>query len=788
MNLIIRNLLHVIRRFKLATSLNILGLSVAFAAFMVIMMQLDYNFGFDRFHKNSDKIFRYEIRGIFGMDNAYKPIIARPFSELIFKSSPHIVASTIILPMGGEIFFRVENSGNYFKEGAINVTPEFTEVFSFDFVEGYENALSIPDNVIIPLSLSQKLFGNESAVGQQLTFIVGEIRQAQIGAVYRDFPRNSIINNYIYSAIPEDENRQNWGAWDYVAYVRLDNAANVPTVIESFKQTFESIFGQSFDLDDPAFNIRLTALPDIHFATDVFFDNAPKASKQTLMILLAIAIAIVVIAGINFTNFSTALMPMRARKINTQRVLGAQQRTVRLVLVFEAIAFCLLSYLLALGFVWLFGNSPLASLTDADLLLSAQRQIVVGTALVALLVGLLAGLYPARKMTSFVPALALKGNFGLSPKGKKLRNVLIGIQYIASFTLIIGTSFMFLQNHFMQNAPLGYDQDKIITVGIRQQQIQEQRDVLANKLKTHSTIADVTFGEILLGGFDFVTTWGGQPYKDGEISFQVAPVDYNFLSVLGIEVVEGRDFRREDTSVLRGALIFNETARREFDLELNTRVADREIIGFIPDIKLTSLRLAIAPMAFYVRGTENWGRQPNVVYVRVVQGANLREARKHIQSTLAEFDPNFPFEIRFYDQILQELYEKERALSSLILLFSLIAIFISIVGVFGLVVFDSECRRKEIGIRKVLGASTFGIIVMFNKAYSKILLICFVAAVPLAWYAVSRWLENFAYRTPMYWWVYLLAFLAVSAITVLTVTIQNWRVANDNPVKSIKTE
>ena len=784
MNLIIRNLLHVIRRFKLAASLNILGLSVAFAAFMVIMMQLDYNFGFDRFHKHSDKIFRYEIRGIFGMDNVYKPIIARPFSEHIFASSPHIVAGAII-SHEGEVFFRVEDTGNYFKEMAVNVTPEFTEVFTFDFVEGYENALNVPDNVIIPLSLSRKLFGNESAVGQQLTFIVGETRQAQIGAVYRDFPRNSIVNNYIYSAVPDDENRQNWGSWDYVAYVRLDDAANVPTVIENFTQIFESIFGQSFDMEN--LGIRLTALPDIHFAADVMFDTAPKASKQALMILLAIAIAIVVIAGINFTNFSTALTPMRIRKINTQRVFGAQKRTIRLALVFEAIAFCLISYLLAFGFIWLFQNSPLASLVDADLSLSAQQQIVFGTALVALLVGLLAGIYPARKMTSFAPALALKGNFALSPKGKKIRNTLIGIQYIASLTLIIGTSFMYLQNHFMQNSPLGYERDEIITVDIRQ--IQDQRDVFVNQLKTHSAIKDVTFSDRFLGSSDMVTTFGGQRYKDTEISFQISRVHYNFLSVMGIEITEGRDFRREDEYAEQGALIFNETARRMYDLEVNTSIdGGGEIIGFMPDIKITSFRLAISPMAFLVLGTEHWGRQPNAAYVRVTQGANLREARKHIQNTLAEFDPNFPFEIRFYDEILQELYEKERALSSLILLFSLIAIFISIVGVFGLVVFDSECRRKEIGIRKVLGASVFGIVLMFNKTYFKILLICFVVAVPLAWYAVSRWLENFAYRTPMYWWIYLLAFVAVGAITVLTVTIQNWRVANDNPVKSIKVE
>ena len=193
-------------------------------------------------------------------------------------------------------------------------------------------------------------------------------------------------------------------------------------------------------------------------------------------------------------------------------------------------------------------------------------------------------------------------------------------------------------------------------------------------------------------------------------------------------------------------------------------------------------------MAFYVWGIENWNRQLNQAYIRVKSGTNIRAAISQINATLADIHPNHTFEVRFFDEVLQRLYEKEISLSTLITLFSLIAIFISIVGVFGLVVFDSECRRKEIGIRKVLGASTMGIIVMFNKSYFRILVICFVIAAPAACYTVNVWLQNFAYKTPMYWWVYLLAFLAVSVITVCTVTFQNWRVASDDPVKAIKSE
>jgi putative ABC transport system permease protein len=264
---------------------------------------------------------------------------------------------------------------------------------------------------------------------------------------------------------------------------------------------------------------------------------------------------------------------------------------------------------------------------------------------------------------------------------------------------------------------------------------------------------------------------------------------------MGIEITEGRDFRAGDANVQYGVYVFNETARNKYNLEVGTTIegfgegiSGGEIIGFISDLKFTSFRKAVEPMAFYVWGTENWSRQPNEAYIKVKAGADKRAAMMYIHSTLAEFGPNYTFNVRFYDDVVQKLYEKEIAVSLLITLFSLIAIFISIVGIFGLVVFDSECRRKEIAIRKVLGASVFDIVFMFNKAYFKILAVCFVAAAPLAWYAVTRWLQNFAYKTPMYWWVYLLAFAAVAAITAGTVTFQNWRAANDHPLKAIKSE
>ena len=788
MNPILRNFLSVIRRFKLTVILNILGLSVAFAAFMVIMMQLHYDFGFDKFHKDYDKIFRVEYIG----GTSAQANICPPLADRFIESSPYILAGAIEqMRLGTMRFHLVEDEArNVYEESSSMVSSTFFDVFSFDFMEGSnEGFIDIESgNIFIPLSMAKKLFGNEPAVGKQIMREDGAgIRT--IKAVYRDFPKNSIVGNHLYSAFQEGVLKDAWNQWSYIAYIRVNDVANASMLFDNFKRNFDGtvFWGENFNWDEAGVSMRLTPLADLHYITGVEYDFAPKAGKQTLMILFAIAIVIIVIAAINFTNFSTALTPMRVKSINTQRVLGARRKTLRLSIASEAVVVSLLSYLIAILFIIVFNNTSLSKLIDAESLIAANPLIVGGTALVALLAGTFAGLYPAFYITSFAPALVLKGSFGLSPKGKRLRNTLIGIQFIASFALIIGASFMYLQNYFMQNSPLGYDKDELVTVDIGR--IQSSREAIINQLKTYSGIEDVTYGKSLLSSSDNYMGWG-LSYKGEGIQFQSLPVHYTFLKVMGIEVTEGRDFRAEDANMQKGVYVFNEAARKKYNMELGTRIdgIDGEIIGFVPDVKFTSFRKEVEPMAFYVWGTENWGDRSNMTYIKVKAGADKRAAMSYVRSTLAEFNSEYTFNVRFYDEILQRLYEKEIALNSLITLFSLLAIFISIVGVFGLVVFDSECRRKEIAIRKVLGASTIGIIIMFNKAYFKILVICFIVAASLAWYAVTRWLENFAYRTPMYWWVYLIAFVAVGIITAATVTFQNWRVASANPVNAIKSE
>lgn len=592
--------------------------------------------------------------------------------------------------------------------------------------------------------------------------------------------------------MPPKENYDEWGNQNYFFFFRLDDPSNAADVRSNFKKNFDASqqFGKDFNWEKGGLELMMTPLPELHFLTNVSYDSMPKASRQTVRVLFAIAFIILLIAGINFTNFSTALTPMRIKSINTQKVLGSPDSVLRTGLLLEAVIVSILAYLISLGLLFIAGLSFITSLVDADMAFSAQSAIIIITAVIAVVVGVLAGIYPACYITSFPPALVLKGSFGLSPKGRILRSTLVSIQFVASFILIIGSLFMFLQNRYMQNTPLGYDKDELIVIELNNK-INENRSVLVSEVKSFSGIEDITYAEQVLSSRDYYMGWG-RTFKDKDINFQCIPVSPSFLRVMGITVTDGRDFRDEDDLKDTGCYIFNEKAREMYELELGDKIEKDEIIGFIPNVKFASFRNEVSPMTFYVWGKYRWGSEGdkyyNAAYVKVKAGSDLRAAMKHIKASLTKIDPVYPFKTSFYNEILQRTYEKELKISNLITLFSVIAIFISIVGVFGLVVFESEYRRREVAVRKVLGSSTSQILVLFNKGYLFILIICFILAAPVAFYGVYRWLENFAYRTPMYWWVFLVSFILVSIITFITVTFQNWHVANSNPVDSMKTE
>ena len=566
MKTILRNFFSVLRRFKTASVLNVLGLSIAFVAFMLIMMQVNYDYTFDRSHRNADAIFRVDI--VHGSKGS-QAIICRPFARAFAGSSPLIEEGCLLSAWTESRFFYIEDGGQRtsYKEDAWNVTPGVLEVFRFDMLEGSERSLDEPNSVVLPESMARKIFGDESAVGKQL-ISANPMEDAKIvKGVYKDFPRNSALKNVMYTSMSPKENYDNWGNWNYFFFVRLGEGMDKAEVLDNFKRNFNAkeAFGNEFEWgEENSLDLRLTSLPDVHFLNNVDFDSMPKASRQTLLVLFSIAFVILIIAGINFTNFSTALTPMRIKSINTQKVLGSSDRTLRGSLLVEAVCVSLFAYLLSLLFLYIIPKTPVVSLVDADISFGAQPMIIAGTAVIAAIVGVLAGLYPSYYVTSFPPALVLKGSFGLSLAGRRMRSVLVGVQFVASFILIIGSLFMYLQNHYMQNAPLGYDKEEMIIVHLNDN-INKNRDAFTDRLKSFSGVEDVTYSQFLLSSQDQYMGWG-RDYNGNNINFQCLPVSSSFLKVMGIEVKEGRDFRLEDDQKETGCYIFNEKAKAQYEL------------------------------------------------------------------------------------------------------------------------------------------------------------------------------------------------------------------------------
>lgn len=786
MKVLLRNFLVLFRRFRLAMTLNVLGLSVAFTTFMVILMQWQYDMDFDKETPNSERIFRVDR---YFEDGTQQAVFARPFAELLSQASPHIEGVALRNAFGNTVFFLLDDGQGEqhgYQETMISVSPSFPKVFSFKMLEGSADVLNEPNQVLTPASMARKFFGNESAVGKRLnTDFLRFVKNGvyYVGGVFEDFPANTSVSNTLYCSFNND-NKTAWNNWNYNFYILLDDPASA----EGMEETMIA-YAQRMNSDMEAWaadNIIVTPLRDLHFRTNAIFDNTPKAERSTVILLFTIAWVVLIIAAINFTNFSTALAPVRMRCINTQRVLGCTVGEMRRALIGEAVIISFSAYLFSLFWLYLFGKSSLVSLVATPVAITDQIGLVLLTALISVGIGIAAGAYPAYYMTSFQPALVLKGAFGLSPAGRRLRSLLLGFQFVASFALIIGALFMFLQNRYTQKTSLGYDKDALVLADLSNK-TRGSREAVKSSLAAIPGVEGVTFSRDILSGSDDYMKWG-RDFKGEYVDFVVLPVDYTYLRTLGISVEQGRDFLASDAREGRdgGSLIMNHTAAQQYGIGVGDVIEGMPVVGIIPDIHFASMRREIGPMAFLAAGS--YWYSPNYLYIKLHPGTDLFAARDQIASVLSSFDPDYPFDLRFYDTVLENLYQSERSLGTLVFLFSLLAIFISIVGVFGLVVFDSEYKRKEIGIRKVMGATTQEILWMFNRSYLRMLSICFVIATPLAWYAVHAWLQNFAYKTPMYVWVYAAAFVIVALITIATVTYQNWRAANANPVESIKTE
>lgn len=811
MKIAFRNFLTTLRRYKISSLLNVIGLTLAFTAFYVIMTQVWWELGYNRSLHEADRIYLVEN------EDWYEP---GKWSSWLNRPVPErVIASTAGVEVGGcmwggfgsgTCWTSNEPSFGYNKFSAScgSVSLPFLDVFAFRSVEGDVHDLGKPKSVIVSREAAERM---RVGVGSLIWVDTDEPQPdgaMEVVAVFEDFPDNSLLGECEVVKNLGETNLYTTSEWSFNYFVKFRPGAdpdefarqwtNVNQEMQREAAEKRAAAGDAADDDDESgiYGVRLSPVSDLYFESD---SQAPcrQGSVVTTYTLLGIAVLVIVLAFINFVNFFFALVPVRIRTVNTFKVFGAPASSLRFNFVFEAFGLVLIALLAAWYVSFALQGTEFASYISASLALSQNLEVVGLVAVVAFVMALAASLYPAWYITSFAPALVVKGSFGGTRSGRRLRTLLLGVQFFISIGLIIATSFIRLQHDYMMHYDMGFDKENLLAVRLSERGAVSY-DALRQKLLSDPQVKDVTGATSRLVSVGRMG-WGRE-FKGRQVAFQSYVVQPDFLRVMGIPITDGRDFLESDFDKELGTMIFNEAARREFEMQVGDRIngfvsPDEQIVGFCADFNFKPLQYGVSPFCFYLLPKkiqqENYWHLPHVVYVRMTPGADIAAVTAHIRRCIAEVDPRTEpgdIVVRVFDEELGLEYDNERKLTAIVGLFALLAVVIALMGVFGLVLFETQHRRREIAVRRVMGASRGEILAMFNRRYVMLVAVCFVLAVPVSIWAVRHWLAGFAYAVPLYWWVFALALAGVLAVMALTVTVRSWRAVNENPAESVKSE
>ncbi|MBR3513587.1 MAG: FtsX-like permease family protein [Bacteroidaceae bacterium] len=806
------SLFYLARRFKTATALNLLGLTVAFAAFYLFMTQVRYNAGYNRSFPDAERILRVEAK--MNQDSPWGTHCNRPLLEYMIQM-PEVVSGTITSIFTGVWdFYLGESPITYSTSNVRNESG--LETFGMECLDGKLHWDEGEKGILIPASMAERFLGTTMAAGRHLWDGKDSIR---VQGVYRDLPANTFLTNIPSNEYPingvffamSDENRHNFSEWSYVGYLHIYDTVDLDAFCAEFRERCKTAVrkavlaenAEEYDKASPEEKAEMEQQVDDYFGkfdlratpiTETYFSGVggnDRGNRTVHLILIWACVIILVVAAINFLNFTLAEAPMRVKGVNTRRVLGSTLWSLRLGLIGEAVATSLVAFALSLGLVHLLSEwPPIAELFSGDISLTANLPSVVPVlAALSVVIGIVAGTYPAFFVTSFQPALALKGSFGLTPKGRRLRTGLVALQLFVSLVLVAFIGILYLQSHFIFHSDYGYDKDQIIYAQLPAE-LMQKKDAIRSELMQMGGVEEVSYSNFVLGSQTQYMGWG-RGTGDKAVTFTCLPVDWRYLRTMGIKVIEGRDFNEHDGD----CYIINEAARKRWSwIEMDKPLTDNDlpVVGVCENIRYGSVRQDRAedPVAFVILGESyaQWGDRLGTLNAHLGAGVDKVELRRTIEEKLVEMNGGNAVTVRFLDQILENLYQEEFRFIRQVLLFSIICLVITLIGVFCLTLFETEYRRKEIGIRKVFGSTEEAILLMLSRRYVLLILLAFVLAAPLAWYIGRQWLMSFAERTPIYWWLFPLALLAVSAITLATVGIQGWRAATENPVRSIKTE
>jgi putative ABC transport system permease protein len=786
--------------------INITGLAVGLSACLLIGLYVKHELSYDQFHEKASRIYRVNMELRFG-DNHMHLAVANPVFGETAKREIQLVEQTTRLQWYGSVLIKKGNEN--IREGNIAwADSTIFDVFTLPVISGDpKTALTEPNSIVITESVARKYFDRTDVVGE--TFTINNTQSRKITAVIKNLPTN--MHFQFTSFVPIVENKyateNTWtGNQNWNTYLLLKEGASVEALTEQLNKMVDRHLGpqlkaiigktlEEFKGEGNYFKASVTSLPDIHLYSNRIGELFGSGNIQYVYIFSAIAACILFIAIINFMNLATARSANRAREVGMRKVMGSMKSALIGQFITESVLTCAAAMLIAVAItvtIFPLFNELTGKPINSSILFTPQ--VLMGLLVLTMVVGVLSGSYPAFYLSAFQPVAVLKGKLS-SGKRSGFRNVLVVFQFGASVLLIAGTMIVFRQLQYIQKKDLGYNREQMLIIN-NIDQLGDRTQAFKTALSQVQGVESTTVtGFIPVNYYRSNDSYFTSPALDVKdmISMQEWVIDEDYLTTLGMQLLEGRNFSA-DIAADTGALILNESAakflgaedileRKLYNIvdEQTKTIQELRVIGVVKDFNFSSLREHVRPLVF------RFGTNKGGMTVRL-QTADLTGAVEAIQAKWKSIASDLPFEYSFMDADFDQLYKGERQSGKLITYFASLSILISCLGLFGLATFMAEQRTKEIGIRKVMGASVPGITTLLSKDFLKLVLIAVAIAIPGAWYVTDQWLQQFAYHIDMEWWIFVVASMVALVIALLTVSVQAIKAAVQNPVTSLRSE
>ncbi|GAA3994351.1 ABC transporter permease [Mucilaginibacter dorajii] len=775
---------------KAFSLIHILGLTMGITVCLMIFLYIMNEFSVDKFHKQGKNIYRV-MRG-FDPAQPMVPYLSAPYAPALLNDYPQDIKMAVrVSPQNNLVSFG-EKAFNEKKVYAVDAG--FFKLFTFPLIKGNgATALDNPNSVVLTETTAKKYFGSvDNAMGKVVQF--DKQLNLKVTGVAKDVPSNSHLDFDMVMPISNYTKYPAYNVWinnGLFVYVLLNEHTNPASLVSRFTRFMDKYMGKDMQKFGAKFDLNLTPLNDIYFEPYSAFDNVKHGDKTVVFIFISIAALIMLIACINFMNLATIRAVERSKEVGMRKVMGALRNHLIWQFIGESLMLALISCALSIGLLLLLmpyynqllGYNLTVSWNSAPIWLFLFGVILV--------VGFLAGSYPAIFMSAFSPIQALKGKLKLGKGGSIFRESLVVLQFSISVMLIIGTIVIVNQMHYIKSKSLGYDKEQTLVIKIDNNDIYDHRLAFKNELQNSGAVSSVSLMSGEPGGFYDVHAFdaeGQQAIFKSRTEF----ADFEYVKTLGLKLIAGRDFSPSFATDTTASVLINRTCAKELGFSpqqaigkwIKNRGRDdkkRNIIGVIEDFNFLSLKenmdaLVISP-----------SEDRRVVVIKLKPG-NIPASVKAVKDAYAKVAPVYPFEYTFLDQKFDTTYKTDIRQQTMLTIFSGLAIFIACLGLFGLASFTAAKRTKEIGVRKVLGSSVQNILILISRDLLKPVLLATVIAMPIGYYCMNKWLQSFAYKTSLHWWIFVLAAFLTFVIALVTISFQSLKAALMNPIKSLRSE